>query len=167
MLSICSFAECDGSVQLLTNEVRQRILQTVDDLNDKGFRVLAIAQKSNPSPVGTFGTKDECDMVLIGYLAFLDPPKESTADAIKALKDHGVTTKILTGDNDKVTRTICKQVGLKVRNMLLGSDLEHMSDVELAKAAETTDVFCQTDPGSEGPDRVGTSGERSHRRLYG
>lgn len=101
MLSICAFAECDGNVQPLTDEVRYRILQTVDALNDKGFRVLAIAQKSNPSPVGTFGAKDECDMVLIGYLAFLDPPKESTADAIKALKDHGVTTKILTGDNDK------------------------------------------------------------------
>ena len=135
MLSICAFAECDGGVQPLTDDVRCRILETVDDLNDKGFRVLAIAQKSNPSPVGAFGVKDECDMVLIGYLAFLDPPKESTADAIKALKDHGVTTKILTGDNDKVTRTICKQVGLKVRNMLLGSDLEHMSDVELARAA--------------------------------
>ena len=146
MLSICSFAECDGEVQPLTDEVRRRILRTVDDLNDKGFRVLAIAQKSNPSPVGTFGAKDECDMVLIGYLAFLDPPKESTTEAIKALRDHGVTTKILTGDNDKVTRTICKQVGLKMRNMLLGSDLEHMNDAELAKAAETTDVFAKLTP---------------------
>ena len=146
MLSICTFAECDGGVQPLTDEVRRHILQTVDSLNDKGFRVLAIAQKSNPSPVGAFGVKDECDMVLMGYLAFLDPPKESTADAIKALKDHGVTTKILTGDNDKVTRTICKQVGIKVRNMLLGSDLEKMSDAELAKAAESTDVFAKLTP---------------------
>ena len=146
MLSICAFAECDGGVKPLTDDVRCRILETVDDLNDKGFRVLAIAQKSNPSPVGAFGVKDECDMVLIGYLAFLDPPKESTADAIKALKDHGVTTKILTGDNDKVTRTICKQVGMKVRNMLLGADLEHMSDTELARAAEFTDVFAKLTP---------------------
>ena len=68
MLSICAFAECDGGVQPLTDDVRCRILETVDDLNDKGFRVLAIAQKSNPSPVGAFGVKDECDMVLIGYL---------------------------------------------------------------------------------------------------
>ena len=90
--------------------------------------------------------KDECDMVLIGYLAFLDPPKESTADAIRALKRHGVTTKILTGDNDKVTRTICKQVGLKVRNMLLGSDLEAMSDDQLARAAQSTDVFAKLTP---------------------
>lgn len=146
MLSICSFAECDGKVRPMTKELKSRILATVDDLNEKGFRVLAIAQKSNPSPVGAFGVTDECDMVLMGYLAFLDPPKESTADAIKALKAHGVTTKILTGDNDKVTRTICKQVGLKVRNMLLGSDLENMSDQELAKAAETTDVFAKLTP---------------------
>lgn len=146
MLSICSFAECDGKVRPMTKKLKTRILATVDDLNEKGFRVLAIAQKSNPSPAGAFGVTDECDMVLMGYLAFLDPPKESTANAIKALKAHGVTTKILTGDNDKVTRTICKQVGLKVRNMLLGSDLENMSDQELAKAAETTDVFAKLTP---------------------
>lgn len=146
MLSICTYAECDGNVQTLTDTLCHRILETVAELNDKGFRVLAIAQKSNPSPVGAFGVKDECDMVLIGYLAFLDPPKESTADAIKALKAHGVNTKILTGDNDKVTRTICRQVGLEVRNMLLGSDLDHMNDAELAKAAETTDVFAKLTP---------------------
>ena len=126
MLSICAYAECDGSVHPLTKEVRRRILKTVDELNEKGFRVLAIAQKSNPSPVESFGVKDECDMVLIGYLAFLDPPKESTAD--------------------KVTRTICKQVGLEVRNMLLGSDLDGMTDEALARAAETTDVFAKLTP---------------------
>lgn len=146
MLSICNYAECDGEVKPLTLTLRHQILETVNDLNDKGFRVLAIAQKSNPSPVDSFGVKDECDMVLMGYLAFLDPPKESTADAIEALKNHGVTTKILTGDNDKVTRTICKQVGLEVRNMLLGSDIEQMSDKELAKAAEITNVFAKLTP---------------------
>lgn len=118
MLSICSFAECDGTVQPLTEEVRGRILKTVDELNDKGFRVLAIAQKSNPSPVGAFGIKDECEMVLIGYLAFLDPPKESTADAIRALKAHGVTTKILTGDNDKVNHLV---MGTKNRIFFISS----------------------------------------------
>ena len=146
MLSVCSFAEYNGSVQPLSDDLKSKILETVDGLNEKGFRVLAVAQKSNPSPVGAFGAKDECDMVLIGYLAFLDPPKETTADAIRALKDYGVTTKILTGDNDKVTRTICAQVGLKVRNMLLGSDLDKMNDSELAKATETTDVFAKLTP---------------------
>ena len=146
MLSICAYAEQEGRVEPLTDALRSKILHTVDQLNDKGFRVLAIAQKSNPSPVDAFGVKDERDMVLLGYLAFLDPPKESTADAIRALKDHGVTTKILTGDNDKVTRTICKQVGLKVRNMLLGADIDNMSDAELARAAESTDVFAKLTP---------------------
>ena len=135
---------CTDKTGTLTQD--KVVLEYHLNVNDKGFRVLAIAQKSNPSPVGAFGVKDECDMVLLGYLAFLDPPKESTADAIKALKAHGVTTKILTGDNDKVTRTICKQVGLKVRNMLLGADLENMTDAELAKAAESTDVFAKLTP---------------------
>lgn len=146
MLSICAYAESHGKVEPLTDSLREQILKTVDKLNDKGFRVLAIAQKSNPSPVGTFGVKDECDMVLMGYLAFLDPPKESTAEAISTLKEYGVTTKILTGDNDKVTRTICKQVGLQVRNMLLGQDIEKMSDEQLAEVAQTTDVFAKLTP---------------------
>lgn len=82
--------------------------------NNDGFRLLALAHKTNPSPVGKFSVEDEKDMVLLGYLAFLDPPKESTAEAIRALKNYGDETKILTGDSEKVTRTICRQVGLKV-----------------------------------------------------
>ena len=146
MLSICTYAELAGKAVPLNNEMKDRVLKTVNSLNEKGFRVLAIAQKNNPSPVGTFGVKDECDMTLIGYLAFLDPPKESAATAIKALKEHGVVTKILTGDNEKVTRTICKQVGLKVNNMLLGPDIELMSDDELLNKAETTEVFAKLTP---------------------
>ncbi len=146
MLSVCTWAECNGTVQPLTESVRSRILKTVDSLNDRGFRVLAVAQKSNPAPAGAFGVKDEREMVLIGYLAFLDPPKESAAGAIKALKLHGVTTKILTGDNDKVTRTICRQVGLKVSNMLLGSELDGMSDAELSRAVESAVVFAKLTP---------------------
>ena len=146
MLAICSFAECDGKVQPLTGDVRQRILQTVDGLNDKGFRVLVIAQKSNPSPVGALVSRMSAIWCSLATWLSWTRPKESTADAIRALKHYGVTTKILTGDNDKVTRTICKQVGLKVRNMLLGSDLDAMSDDQLAKAAESTDVFAKLTP---------------------
>lgn len=146
MLSVCSFAEVDGVVCALDDELRNRILATVSELNDDGFRVLAIAQKSNPSPVGAFSAADECDMVLMGYLAFLDPPKESTADAIEALRQHGVATKILTGDNEKVTRTICKQVGLEVNNMLLGQDIAAMDDEQLAREAEHTQVFAKLTP---------------------
>ena len=89
MLSVCSFAEYGKEVMPLTQELRNMILKTVDALNDKGFRVLAIAQKNSPSPAGAFGVKDECDMVLLGYLAFLDPPKETTAAAISALREYG------------------------------------------------------------------------------
>ena len=146
MLPICSHAEYEGSVQPLTDAIRQNILNKVSELNEDGFRVLALAQKTNPSPVGAFSVKDECDMVLLGYLAFLDPPKESTPEAIRALREHGVTTKVLTGDNEKVTRTVCREVGLPVQNMLLGSDIDKMSDTELAAAAEQTDVFAKLSP---------------------
>lgn len=146
MLAICTHVEYENSVQLLTNQLKERILQTVDDLNEKGMRVIAIAQKNNPSAIGTFGVKDECDMVLIGYLAFLDPPKESTAKALQTLAEYGVKAKILTGDNDKVARAICKQVGLKVNNLLLGSDIDKMSEEELAIAVENTDVFAKLSP---------------------
>lgn len=146
MLSICTFVEYKGEVKELTDSIKKDILSTVDELNDDGMRVIAVAQKTNPSPIDTFSIKDESDMVLIGYLAFLDPPKESTEEALKTLESKGVTTKVLTGDNDKVTRCICKQVGLKYNNILLGSDIDNMDDRELSKRAEVTDVFAKLSP---------------------
>ena len=146
MLSVCSFAEYKEQIQPLTDDIRKEIMATVDSLNENGMRVIAIAQKEALPTVDTYSVRDEGEMVLMGYLAFLDPPKKSTADALRALKEHGVTTKILTGDNDRVTRCICKQVGMKVSNLLLGSDVERMSDDELIQAAETTDVFAKLSP---------------------
>jgi len=146
MLSVCSFAEYGGKVEPLTTELKKEVLKTVDKYNNDGFRVLAIAQKVNPAPVGAFSVKDETAMTLIGYLAFLDPPKDDSAKAIQTLLEYGVTTKILTGDNDKVTRTICKQVGLRIDNLLLGSDVEDMDDNELGKAVEKTNVFAKLSP---------------------
>lgn len=144
MLAVCSYAEYNGNVELITNDFRKKILDTVDDLNVKGFRVLAIARKDIEKQ--SCSVDDECEMILMGYLAFLDPPKESAAGAIKALREHGVRTKILTGDNEKVTKTICNQVGLEVKNMLLGGDIEKMDDEELKKMAEVTDVFAKLTP---------------------
>ena len=95
MLSICTHAEYNGETVALTDEIRREILSTVDALNDDGMRVIAVAQKTSPSPVGAFSVADERDMVLIGYLAFLDPPKETSA-AIAALQEYGVHTKVLT-----------------------------------------------------------------------
>ncbi|MCD8316522.1 MAG: HAD-IC family P-type ATPase, partial [Eggerthellaceae bacterium] len=146
MLAICTFAEYEGKVVPLTDDIKVEILKTVDRLNDSGFRVLGLAQKQDPSPAGQLTVADECNMVMLGYLAFLDPPKESTEGAISALRDHGVTTKVLTGDNEKVTRTICHQVGLPVENMLVGSDVDALSDIELQRAAEKTQVFAKLTP---------------------
>ncbi|MCL2299956.1 MAG: magnesium-translocating P-type ATPase [Firmicutes bacterium] len=146
MLSVCSYAEYEGEVLPLTDEIRSYILKKVDDLNEDGMRVIAVAQKTNPSPVGAFSAADEADMVLMGYLAFLDPPKESTAGAIKALNEHGVSVKVLTGDNDKVTRCVCRQVGLPVDHILLGSDVDAMTDARLGEAAEEVSVFAKLSP---------------------
>jgi Mg2+-importing ATPase len=110
------------------------------------MRVIAVAQKTNPSPVGAFSVADESDMVFMGYLAFLDPPKESTAAAIKALNERGVAVKVLTGDNDKVTRCVCRQVGLPVERILLGSELDDMTDEKLSEIAEDICVFAKLSP---------------------
>ena len=146
MLSICSYVERKGQVINLTDEMKKTVLKTVDNLNDDGMRVIAVAQKTNPSPVGAFSVKDENDMVLIGYLAFLDPPKESTEIAIKALAEYGVGVKILTGDNERVTRCICKMVGLKVDYILTGSDVDNMEEDVLSEVIETTTVFAKLSP---------------------
>lgn len=146
MLSICNYAEYKGKVEPLTDAIKEHILATMADLNDDGMRVIAVAQKTNPSPAGAFSVLDESDMVLMGYLAFLDPPKETTASAIKALNEHGVAVKILTGDNDRVTLSICDKVGLEVDNILLGSDIENMTTKELKKSIETTNIFAKLSP---------------------
>jgi len=146
MLSVSGYVEYHGKVEILTDEIKNYILDKVKDLNDDGMRVIAVAQKTNPSPVGAFSAADESDMVLMGYLAFLDPPKESTEDAIKALREHGVEVKVLTGDNDKVARCVCRQVGIKTDKILLGSDIDNMTDAELGAAAEKINVFAKLSP---------------------
>lgn len=146
MLRISAFVEYDDKVTALTDEMKKVVMSRVDRLNQDGMRVLGVAQKTNPSPVGAFSKADEKDMVLIGYLAFLDPPKETTASAVRALKEYGVEVKILTGDNEKVTASICRKVGLPVKKILLGADLEGLTDEELRRACETATVFAKLSP---------------------
>lgn len=146
MLSVCSHVEYKGKIETITEEIKKEILDTVSSYNSQGMRILGIAQKNNPSRVGELSVKDESDMVLIGYLAFLDLPKKSTANAIRALEDFGVNVKILTGDNDAVTSSVCKQVGIKVNNLLLGSDIEEMDDELLSEVVEETNVFAKLSP---------------------
>ena len=146
MLDCCAWAERGGKAVPLTEEVRSQVLAQADGLNAQGMRVIAVAQKSNPAPVGQFSAADECDMVLIGFLAFLDPPKQTAPAAIEALHSYGVQVKVLTGDNEKVTKAICAQVGLPAEHILLGSDIDTMSDEELAAQAGKVSVFAKLSP---------------------
>ena len=146
MLSVSNYVEYKGDIIPLTNDVREEVLTEVAQLNEQGLRVLGVSYKSQLNENDVFSVEDESDMILTGYLAFLDPPKPSAAPAIKALAEYGVTTKILTGDNDKVTQAVCEKVGLDVTHILLGSDLDTMSDQDLAKAVETTTVFAKLSP---------------------
>ena len=146
MLEVSTHVEYYGEIKVITEEIRNEILDRVSKYNSQGMRILGISQKNNPPRANELSAKDEKDMVLMGFLAFLDPPKESTARAINALKDYGVNVKILTGDNDKVTSAVCKQVGIKVNNLLLGSDVEEMDDELLREAVEETNVFAKLSP---------------------
>ncbi len=146
MLSCCAWAEREGQAIPLTDQLRAQMLERAGSLNAKGMRVIAVAQKSNPAPVGQFSAADERDMVLMGFLAFLDPPKETAAAAVAALKASGVGVKILTGDNEQVTCAICRQVGLDAGAVLLGTDLDNLTDQELARRAEETTVFAKLSP---------------------
>ena len=146
MLDISSYVEDDGKVLPLTKEIREKIIKTVNKLNSEGMRVIGIAQKTEENGREEFSVNDENDMVLMGYMGFLDPPKETTTKAIKALKDYGVGVKVLTGDNEAVTACVCSQVGIKNKKILLGSEIENMDDSELQKKVEETDIFAKLSP---------------------
>lgn len=161
MLKCCSFAECGGSVLPLTDEVRSLVTSRSDAMNEQGMRVIAVAQKTNPAPAGEFSAADERDMVLIGFLAFLDPPKDTTKAAVQALTEYGVSVKILTGDNEKVTRAICSQVGLDAENMLLGSEIDALTDAQLGRLAAGVTVFAKLSPAQKARI-VSVLRERSH-----
>ncbi|WP_462128200.1 magnesium-translocating P-type ATPase [Streptococcus parasanguinis] len=146
MLSVSKYVEYKGEIKRLTDEVRQEVLAEVAQLNEQGLRVLGVSYKTDLDENDIFSVEDERDMILTGYLAFLDPPKPSAAPAIKALAEYGVTTKILTGDNEKVTQAVCEKVGLDVERILLGSEIDTMTDQELAQVVETTTVFAKLSP---------------------
>ena len=146
ILSISTHVQDGEEVRPITDDIRESILEAVSGLNEQGLRVLGVSQKKYQDIHHAFTVEDESNMILMGYLAFLDPPKPSAAPAIQALKEHGVTTKILTGDNEKVTLTVCEKVGLPVDKVLLGTEIQNMSDEELAIVAEETTIFAKLSP---------------------
>ena len=146
MLSICTFAEYNGEVVELTEKIKNQVLDMVTKLHNEGMRVIAVAQKNDIPDENMFSIKDESNMVLMGYIGFLDPPKESAAEAIRALKENGVSVKVLTGDNDAVTKKVCKEVGIDSDNILLGTDIEKMDDEELSNLVNKTNIFAKLSP---------------------
>ena len=146
VLSVCKTVRHGDQEEALGDELLARIRQVTAAFNEEGLRVVAVAARSMPEGRETYSLSDEQDLTLIGYVAFLDPPKESTAPALKALAEHGVAVKVLTGDNELVTAKICREVGLEQQGLLMGNDIERMSDAQLAVAVETTNVFAKLTP---------------------
>ena len=145
ILRRCTSFEAEGAIYPAPPEFTEDLREQCDLLSSQGFRVLGVAYREVPSK-DAYGKDDESDLTLIGYLAFLDPPKETTAPALAALREHGISVKILTGDNQLVTRTICAHVGLPIDHVLLGADMAGLTDAELADAAEEATIFARLSP---------------------
>jgi Mg2+-importing ATPase len=146
IFSVCDRVEIDGVPAPLDDEARKSLKEFPEDLNKEGLRVIAVAYKEMPTDHPDYSVKDECNLVLLGYLAFLDPPKETAKQAVVLLKDHGVAVKVLTGDNETVTRMVCTQVGIDAEKILLGGQIETMGDDQLAGEVENYHVFAKLSP---------------------
>jgi Mg2+-importing ATPase len=144
-LAVCKFARDESEIVAMDKDKLAEVRAVARDMNDDGFRALALGVREievKPS----YSRDDEKDLTLMGFIAFLDPPKDSAADAIQALNANGVAVKILTGDNDVVTRNVCRQVGIQVEKFLTGPQIEAMSDEDLTIATRTTPVFARLNP---------------------
>jgi len=148
IMRLSTHVEINGEILDVLPEHNEHRKRRIQELNAEGYRVIAIAYRMFPGENDEphYTVRDESDLTLLGYMAFLDPPKQSAQEALEKLNEHSVAVKILTGDNDAVTVSICKQVGLPVEHILLGSDIEAMDETQLAEAAETISVFAKLSP---------------------
>lgn len=146
VLSLCNKYETKEGTEPFVGKMSKEIESIVTKLNEDGFRVIAVAYKLDHNYKKEYSVADECELTLLGFMAFLDPPKETTAEAIAKFHKYNVNVKVLTGDNDIVTKKICKDVNLPIDSILLGSDIEEMTDEQLADAAEKTTVFAKLSP---------------------
>lgn len=148
VLNLCTRVEINGEVIPIHPEHDTMRHQIANDLNAQGFRVIALAYKEMPnaSDEPVYSIKDESDLILLGFLAFLDPPKDTALETLKRLHSLSVDVKVLTGDNEIITTYICQKVGISVENLLQGSQIEMMNDVELADAVNATSIFARLIP---------------------
>ena len=146
ILGVCTQVRFKDEAIALDDAMLRRIGRVTDTLNRQGLRVVAVASKTLPARSGDYHRVDESDLILEGYIAFLDPPKESTAPALKALKASGITVKILTGDSELVAAKVCRDVGLDAGEIIVGSRVDALSDDELAALAKGTTLFARLTP---------------------
>lgn len=146
ILNVCTQVRHNGDIVPLDDNMLRRVKRVTDTLNRQGLRVVAVATKYLPAREGDYQRIDESDLILEGYIAFLDPPKETTEPALKALKASGITVKILTGDSELVAAKVCHEVGLDAGDVVIGSDIEGLSDDALAALAARTTLFARLTP---------------------
>ena len=149
IFDICDRVRMNGGVQPFDQKTRENVMRVTTGMNEDGMRVVAVAYKSiedKTQQKQTYSVSDEKEMVLVGYIGFFDPPKETAGEAVKELEEYGVDVKILTGDNDLVAKKTCRDVGIDVKDVLLGHQIDSMTDEELAEAADRITVFAKLNP---------------------
>ena len=146
ILNICTTFEYKGQTEKLTNEKIENMRKICKNLNEEGFRVVAICKKIITNNKKDFNSTDEKDMTLLGFIGFLDPPKESAKEAIEGLNNAGIRVMVLTGDNVEVTRCVCNKVGIKSKNIVLGSEIHKLQDLAVIRLLKKTHIFAKLSP---------------------
>lgn len=146
ILNICTMVDYKGSVSPITKEIKENIRRISKSLNEDGLRVIAVCQKKDIKNITNFSVSDEKDMVLLGFIGFLDPPKESAKESVQRLNKTGIRVIVLTGDNSEVTRCICNKVGINSKNIVTGSKIDKLSDVAVLRLLKKTNIFAKLSP---------------------
>lgn len=146
ILNICTKVDYKGEVSPITKEIKENVKKISKTLNEQGLRVVAVCQKNDIEGIQHFDVKDEKNMVLIGFIGFLDPPKESAKESIEKLNKAGIRVIVLTGDNAEVTRCVCDKVGINSKNIVLGSKLDKLSDTAVLRLLKRTNIFAKLSP---------------------
>lgn len=146
ILNICTLVDYKGEVSKLTKEIKENIKKISKNLNKDGLRVVAVCQKNDVHDITTFDVNSEKNMVLIGFIGFLDPPKESAKIAIEKLNNHGIRVIVLTGDNAEVTKCICGKVNINSKRIVLGSDIDKLSDQAVIRLLKRVNIFAKLSP---------------------
>ena len=139
-------ADDNGKVFDLTKEIVSNIKNISKKMNEDGLRVVAVCQKNNISNISNFSISDEKNMILLGFIGFLDPPKESAKISVERLNDAGIRVIVLTGDNLEITRSVCNRVNINSDKIILGSQLDKLSDTSILRLLKKHNIFAKLSP---------------------